>query len=124
MIGADVVLVDGLLDQPHAKQAGVKSHVFPWFRGNGGEVVNSRQLHRVVLVRVAEPPLKTAMAGLGRRGVDVGCGLTRRQRPPPPVSRTEICRATSWSATKTRPVSLRSGVPRKRTRSRRRCIAR
>ena len=46
MIGADVVLIDGLLDQPHAEQAGIKRQILPRFRGNRGQMVNPRQLHR------------------------------------------------------------------------------
>ncbi len=46
MIGADVVLVDGLLDQPHAEQAGIKGQIFARFCRNRGQMVNPRQLHR------------------------------------------------------------------------------
>ena len=49
MIGADVVLIDGLLDQPHAEQAGVKGQIFTRFRGNRGQMVNPLQLHRIIL---------------------------------------------------------------------------
>ena len=51
VIGADVVLVDGLLDQPHAEQAGIKRQILARFRGNCSQVVNSRQLHRILLAR-------------------------------------------------------------------------
>jgi hypothetical protein len=51
MIGADVVLVDGLLDQPHAEQAGIKRQILSRFRRNRGQVVNACQLHRMLLAR-------------------------------------------------------------------------
>ena len=41
MIGADVVLVDGLLDQPHAEQAGVKGQILARLRRNRGQMMNS-----------------------------------------------------------------------------------
>ena len=41
VIGADVVLVDGLLDQPHAEQAGVKGHIVPRLRRDRGQMMNS-----------------------------------------------------------------------------------
>jgi hypothetical protein len=41
VIGADVVLVDGLLDQPHAEQPGVKGQVLPRLRRDRGQVMNS-----------------------------------------------------------------------------------
>jgi hypothetical protein len=41
MIGADVVLVDGLLDQPHAQQAGVKRQIVPRLRRDRGQMMNS-----------------------------------------------------------------------------------
>src|SRR6266852_7051781 len=40
MMGADVVLIDGLLHQPHAEQAGVERQILPRFRGNRGQMVN------------------------------------------------------------------------------------
>ena len=49
MIGADVVLVDGLLDQPHAEQAGVESEIFARFRRYRRQMVNPGQLHRLFL---------------------------------------------------------------------------
>ena len=65
MIGADVVLVDGLLDQPHAEQAGVKRQILARFRRDRGQMVNSGQLHCMFLSVVPSPP-KTGPAGLGR----------------------------------------------------------
>jgi hypothetical protein len=47
MIGADVVLVDGLLHQPHAECAGIEGHIAGGIGGNGGEVVNAGELHEV-----------------------------------------------------------------------------
>src|SRR6185295_10174012 len=41
VIGADVVLVDGLIDQPHAKQAGVEGQIVPGFRRDRGQMMNS-----------------------------------------------------------------------------------
>ena len=41
VIGADVVLVDGLLDQPHAEQAGVKGQIVPRLRRDRGQMMNS-----------------------------------------------------------------------------------
>ncbi len=49
MIGADVVLIDGLLHQPHAEQAGIERQVLPRFRGNRCQMVNPGQLHRIIL---------------------------------------------------------------------------
>ncbi len=42
MIGADVVLVDGLLDQPHAEQPGIERQIFARPGGNRGQMVNTR----------------------------------------------------------------------------------
>jgi hypothetical protein len=42
MIGADVVLVDGLLDQPHPQQPAVERQIVARLRGNRGQMVNSR----------------------------------------------------------------------------------
>ena len=42
MIGADVILVDGLLHQPHAQQAGVERQILARFGRNRREMVNSR----------------------------------------------------------------------------------
>src|SRR3954447_18193554 len=39
MIGPDVILIDGFLDQPHTEQVCVKSQIFARFCGNGGQVV-------------------------------------------------------------------------------------
>jgi hypothetical protein len=50
MVGADVVLVDGLLDQPHAEQAGIKRQILARFGRNRGQMVNPRQQHRIILV--------------------------------------------------------------------------
>ena len=50
MVGADVVLVDGLLDQPHAEQAGVEGQILARLRGDRGQVVNSGQLHCISFV--------------------------------------------------------------------------
>jgi hypothetical protein len=41
VIGADVVLVHGLLDQPHAEQSGVKGQILPRLRGDRGQMMNS-----------------------------------------------------------------------------------
>ena len=41
VIGADVVLVDGLFHQPHAEQAGVKGHIVPRLRRDRGQMMNS-----------------------------------------------------------------------------------
>ena len=41
VIGADVILVDGLLDQPHAEQAGVEGQIVPRLRRDRGQVMNS-----------------------------------------------------------------------------------
>ena len=41
VIGADVVLVDGLFHQPHAEQAGVKRHIVPRLRRDRGQMMNS-----------------------------------------------------------------------------------
>src|SRR6266568_2201978 len=57
MIGADVVLVNGLLDQPHAEQAGVKGEILARLGGNRGQMVNPRQLH-AWSSRVIASPLK------------------------------------------------------------------
>jgi hypothetical protein len=51
MIGADIVLIDGLLDQPHAEQAGIKGQILARFRGYRGQMMNPGQLHRAVLTR-------------------------------------------------------------------------
>jgi hypothetical protein len=50
MVGRDVVLVDGLLDQPHTEQAGVKGEIIPRLCRNCRQVVNSGQLHGVILL--------------------------------------------------------------------------
>ena len=41
VIGGDVILVDRLLDQPHAEQAGVEGQIVPRLRGDRGQVMNS-----------------------------------------------------------------------------------
>src|SRR6266576_1261314 len=51
MVGAHIVLVDGLLDQPHAEQAGIKGQILARLGGNRGQMVNARQLHGLVLAR-------------------------------------------------------------------------
>jgi hypothetical protein len=61
MIGADVILVDGLLDQPHAEQAGIERQILARFCGNRGQMVDPGQLHRSVprasFRRRVKPPL-------------------------------------------------------------------
>ncbi len=47
MIGGDVVLVHRLLDEPHAEEASVEGEILRRPRRDGGEMVNSGQLHRV-----------------------------------------------------------------------------
>jgi hypothetical protein len=64
MVGRDVVLIDRLLDQPHAEQAGVKGEVLARLGGNRGQVVNSRQLH-ARSSRVIASPLKTRRGRFG-----------------------------------------------------------
>ena len=41
VVGGDIVLIDRLLDQPHAEQAGVKGQILPGLRRDRGQVVNS-----------------------------------------------------------------------------------
>ena len=41
VIGGDVVLVDGLLHQPHAQQAGVEGQIVPRLRRDRGQMMNS-----------------------------------------------------------------------------------
>ena len=40
VVGADVILVDGFLDQPHTQQVCIKGQIFARFCGDGGQVVN------------------------------------------------------------------------------------
>ena len=49
MVGADVVLIDGLLDQPHPEQAGIKRQVLARFRGNRRQMMDPGQLHQIIL---------------------------------------------------------------------------
>ena len=71
MIGADVVLVDGLLDQPHAEHAGIKRQIVARFGRNRGQMVNPRQLHGMILARIIERPGKNGRRGFRRHGDDV-----------------------------------------------------
>jgi hypothetical protein len=47
VIGADVVLVDGLLHQPQPHGLGVEVVVAARVRGYGGQMMNSRKLHDI-----------------------------------------------------------------------------
>ena len=60
MVGADVVLVDGLLDQPHAEQAGIKCQILARFGGNRRQMMNPGQLHRMILAASLRPIEKPA----------------------------------------------------------------
>ena len=53
VVGAHVVLVHGLLHQPHAERAGVEVVVAPGVGGDGGEMVDAGELHdRVSFLRL------------------------------------------------------------------------
>jgi hypothetical protein len=45
VVGADIILVDCLLDEPHAERAGIERDVAGCVRGNRREVVDAGQLH-------------------------------------------------------------------------------
>ena len=47
VIGGNVVLVDGLLDQAQAEQLGVEFHIAGRVGGHGGEMVDAGKLHVV-----------------------------------------------------------------------------
>ena len=49
VIGADVVLVDGLLHQPHAERAGVEAHVARRIGGDRGQMMDAGELHGVLV---------------------------------------------------------------------------
>jgi hypothetical protein len=49
MIGARVVLIDGLLHETQAKHAGVEIQVLARIGGDGGDVVEAEEIHGVVL---------------------------------------------------------------------------
>ena len=87
MIGADVVLVDGLLDQPHAEQAGIKRQILAAASRkspSGGEF-RLTALHDPYLDYF---PGKIGRIDLGLRRDHVGYGRKTRQRQPlPPASR-------------------------------------
>jgi hypothetical protein len=51
MIGADVVLIDGLLHQPHAEQAGIEGEIVARAGRDRGEMVDAGQLHVMLLAR-------------------------------------------------------------------------
>ena len=87
MIGADVVLVDGLLDQPHAEQAGVKRQIFARFGGNRGQMMNSGQLHRD-LSFARHLPGENRPVTFGLRCRSCRIWLETRQRQPARRSRT------------------------------------
>ena len=54
VIGGDVVLVDRLLDQPHAENAGVKGQIFLRMGGNRRQVMDAGELHGAVPVSRAK----------------------------------------------------------------------
>ena len=45
MIGADIILIDRFLHQPHAQHLRVKLVIAARIGGDGGEVVNAGKLH-------------------------------------------------------------------------------
>jgi hypothetical protein len=45
VIGGDIVLVDGLLDQAQAKHVRVERQVLLRVRGDGGDVVQAAEIH-------------------------------------------------------------------------------
>src|SRR5690606_32501248 len=45
MIGAGIILVDGLLDEPETERIGVELFVAGRIRGDRGEMVNASELH-------------------------------------------------------------------------------
>jgi hypothetical protein len=45
VIGGNVVLIDGLLDQPQAENLRVKPHIAGGVGGDGGEVMDAGKLH-------------------------------------------------------------------------------
>jgi hypothetical protein len=49
VVCAGVILVDGLLDQPHAEDAGVEVVIATRIGRHGGQVVDSVKLHRALL---------------------------------------------------------------------------
>ena len=87
VVCANVILIDGLLHQTHAQQAGVERQIFARFGRNRRQMMDSRQLH-CSLLRVIESPLKTGIAGLGGGPVDVGCHKQTRQRRAARLVRT------------------------------------
>ena len=52
VIGADVVLVDGLLDQPQAERCGIELQVAGRVGGDGGEMMDAGELHDVASSRL------------------------------------------------------------------------
>jgi hypothetical protein len=43
MVGRDIILIDGLLYQPHAGWPGVKGQILPRLRRDRGQMMNSGQ---------------------------------------------------------------------------------
>jgi hypothetical protein len=76
MVGADIVLVDSLLDQPHPEQTGVECQIVAGPCRNRGQVMNPRQLHRIILWIAAE----NRRRHLGPIPDHVGYGSQTRQR--------------------------------------------
>src|SRR3954466_11633907 len=66
VVGAHVVLVHGLLDQPHPERAGVEGVVFRGLRRDGGEVMDAGEVHGVSLLAGprASPRWLAALAAL------------------------------------------------------------
>jgi hypothetical protein len=45
VIGANIVLVDAPFNQAHTQNLGVKAVIFTHVCGNGGQMVNSSEIH-------------------------------------------------------------------------------
>src|SRR4051812_25270523 len=101
MVGAWIVLVDALLDQPHAEHAGIEVQVFLCRAGNGGDVVKAVDaLHPAIMTRGRAAPNRRNAAATVRCGLCEFCSSIASQatwacEPPDCTYASSPCMQTS-----------------------------